>query len=99
MRDFNGTQLMLDGMRIFLRSRLGHARLYLVPCDGGHALFLQAAHGPRVWLIAEHSKRVRIFKRLEAALTVCQQLEATQVQVLLVDSEAQQGMPVEQQAS
>jgi len=75
--------LMLDGMRIMLQSRTGYPRLFLAPRDGGFGLFLQISHGPRVWLIAERSKRVRIFKRAETALPVCRSLGADRVLVLL----------------
>lgn len=81
--EFDGMHLMLDGMRIYLRSQAGHPRLFLVPQDGGFALCLQANHGSRVWLIAERSKRVRIFKRIETALEVCRSLEANRVVVEL----------------
>lgn len=80
---FDGMQLMLDGMRVYLRSRVGYPRLFLVPRAGGFALCLQVSHGPRVWLIAERSKRVRVFKRVETAFSVCRALDAEQVVVLL----------------
>ena len=35
---------------------------------------MQISHGPRVWLIAERSKRVRIIKRLETVLAVAREL-------------------------
>lgn len=85
---FDGMQLMLDGMRIYLRSRVGYPHLSLVPRDGGFALFMQISHGPRVWLIAERSKRVRIFKRVETAFSVCRQLGADRFSVLLEDADA-----------
>lgn len=88
---FEGMQLMLDGMRIYLRSHVGYPRLFLVPCSGGFALCLQISHGPRVWLIAERSKQIRIFKRLETALSVCKQLEADQVVVMLQEPKQLQG--------
>ena len=75
---FDGMQLMLDGMRIYLASQVGYPRLFLVPRDVGFALYLQISHGPRVWLIAERSKRVRIFKRVETAFAVCRELGADQ---------------------
>jgi hypothetical protein len=91
---FDGMQLMLDGMRVYLRSRVGYPRLLLVPREGGFGLCLQVAHGPRVWLIAERSKRVRIFRRLETAFAVCRGLEADQVVVLLKASEGAVAGPV-----
>ena len=83
-------QLMLEGMRIYLRSRVGYPRVLLVPCDAGFALCLQISHGPRVWLIAERSKRVRVFKRVQTALAVCKDLGADQVVVVLAEGEAAQ---------
>jgi hypothetical protein len=87
---FEGKQLMLDGMRIFLASQVGYPRLFLARRNGGFALFLQVSHGPRVWLIAERSRRVRIFKRFETAETVCRQFDTDRVVVLL-----DEGAPVE----
>ncbi len=84
---FDGMQLMLDGMRIYLASQVGYPRLFLVPRDVGFALYLQISHGPRVWLIAERSKRVRIFKRVETAFAVCQELGADQFIVQLKKDE------------
>ena len=89
---FDGMQLMLDGMRIYLRSRVGFPRVFLVPREVGFALCLQISHGPRVWLIAERSKRVRVFKRVQTALAVCKDLGADQVVVVLAEGEAVQGM-------
>lgn len=43
-------------------------------------------HGPRVWLIAERSKQIRIFKRLETALLVSRQLGVNQVVAVLNDA-------------
>ncbi|MCX7153111.1 MAG: hypothetical protein NT115_11460 [Proteobacteria bacterium] len=80
---FDGMQLMLEGMRIYLASQVGYPRLFLVPREVGFALYLQISHGPRVWLIAERSKRVRIFKRVETAFAVCQELGADQFIVQL----------------
>lgn len=81
---FEGMHLMLDGMRIFMRSNIGNTWLSLVPWAGGYALFLRQRTGPRVWLIAERSKRVRIFRRIETALALCrEQLEVEQVNVLM----------------
>lgn len=74
-------QLMLDGMRIMLQSKAGYPRLFLTPAGGGYGLCLQVSHGPRVWLIAERSKRLRVFKRIETALRVCRDLGADQVVV------------------
>ena len=74
---------MLEGMRIYLASQVGYPRLFLVPREDGFALYLQISHGPRVWLIAERSKRVRIFKRVETAFSVCTQLGADQFIVRL----------------
>ncbi len=80
---FEGQQFMLDGLRVYLRS-MANSWLYLVPWAGGYALFLQTRNGPRVWLIAERSKRVRIFRRVETALALCrEQLEVHQVNVLM----------------
>ena len=87
---FDGMQLMLDGMRIYLRSRVGFPRVFLVPREVGFALCLQISHGPRVWLIAERSKRVRVFKRVQTALAVCKDLGADQVVVVLAEGEAEQ---------
>lgn len=78
---------MLDGMRIYLASQVGYPRLFLIPRDVGFALYLQISHGPRVWLIAERSKRVRIFKRVETAFAVCRELGADQFVVLLKEDE------------
>lgn len=81
---FEGLHLMLEGMRIYMHSNIGSTWFYLVPWDGGHALFMQQRTGPRVWLIAERSKRVRIFRRVETALLLCrEQLEVDQVSVLM----------------
>lgn len=81
--DFEGLSLTLDGMRVYLLSNAAKPWLYLVAWHGGYALYLQARVGPRVWLIAERSKQVRVFKRLETALSVCKQLEAGSVVVML----------------
>lgn len=89
---FDGMQLMLDGMRIYLASQVGYPRLFLARRNGGYALFLQVSHGPRVWLIAERSRRVRIFKRFETAEAVCRQFDTDRVVVLLDDA-----VPVESQ--
>lgn len=78
-----GLHFMLDGLRVYLRS-MANSWLYLVPWAGGYALFLQTRNGPRVWLIAERSKRVRIFRRVETALVLCrEQLEVHQVNILM----------------
>lgn len=87
---FEGMQLMLDGMRIYLASHVGYPKLWLAPRNGGYALFLQVSHGPRVWLIAERSKRVRIFKRLESALAVCVTFDTDRVVVLLDDGASEE---------
>ena len=84
---FDGMQLMLEGMRIMVQSNVGWPRLFLVARESGYALFLQISHGPRVWLIAERSKRVRIFKQIETALGVCKELGAGRVAVLLDEAE------------
>jgi hypothetical protein len=81
---FEGLHLMLEGMRIYMLSNVGSTWFSLVPWAGGYALFLRQRTGPRVWLIAERSKRVRIFRRVETALALCrEQLEVHQVSVLL----------------
>lgn len=85
---FEGHQLMLGGMRIMFESRVGYPRLFMVPRNGGFALFLQISHGPRVWLIAERSKRVRIFKRVETAFPVCEELGSDRVVILFRDLDA-----------
>lgn len=80
---FEGLHFMLDGMRVYLRS-MANSWLYLVPWADGYALFLQTRNGPRVWLIAERSKRVRIFRRVETALALCrEQLDVQQVSILM----------------
>ncbi len=81
--DFEGLFLTLDGMRVYLHSNAVFPRLYLVAWRGGYALYLQARIGPLVWLIAERSKQVRLFKRVETALAVCKQLEVGSVVVML----------------
>lgn len=85
---FEGGWLMLDGLRQMLASGAGYPRLFLAPREGGFALFLQISHGPRVWLIAEHSKRARIFKSLETATAVCRAAGADRVIVLLDETTA-----------
>lgn len=85
---FEGMHLMLDGMRVYLASKLGYPKVRLVPREGGFALFLDISHGPRVWLIAEHSKRVRIFARVETAFVVCRQLGADRFTVFCDDPDA-----------
>lgn len=81
--EFEGLTLTLDGIRVYLHSNAAIPRLYLVARRGGYALYLQARLGPRVWLIAERSKQVRLFKRVETALAVCNQLEVASVVVML----------------
>lgn len=83
--EFPGHYLMLDGLRIMRASGVGYPKVSLVPRSGGFALCLQISHGPRVWLIAERSKRVRIFKHVETALVVCKELGADQVVVVVND--------------
>lgn len=81
---FEGLHLMLDGMRIYMQSNIGSTWISLVPWAGGYALYLRQRTGPRVWLIAERSKRVRIFRRVETALLLCrEELEVDQVSVLM----------------
>src|SRR5688500_17728607 len=68
--------LMLDGMRIMGQSRVGYAKVELIARDGGFALCLQISHGPRVWLITERSKRVRVWKRIDTAIPTIRALGA-----------------------
>lgn len=84
--EFSGMHLMLDAMRVYIASNPGRIWLHLVPRAGGFALFLQVNRGIRVWLIAERTKRVRIFKRVETAFSVCCQLDARRLIVLLDDA-------------
>lgn len=58
--DFEGLFLTLDGIRVYPHPNAAIPRLYLVALRDGYALYLQARVGPRVWLIAERSKRVRV---------------------------------------
>ena len=85
--DYPGAVLMLDGMRSLLATRVGYSRVVLVRRPEGFALCVEPSHCERIWLVAEHSKRVRIFKRLETAVTVCELLGAS---VALVELEPRQ---------
>jgi hypothetical protein len=90
---FEGMQLMLEGMRIMLASRIGWVRVFAVPIEGGYALCLQVSHGPRVWLIAEKSKRVRVFRALESLVRTAVALRADHVILQVNRNEATNSEP------
>lgn len=67
--------VILHLLRVALRSNLGYPNVFLTERDRGYALFFKFGHhGPRVWLIAEHSKCPRIFKRADTAFALCRDL-------------------------
>ena len=88
-----GSVLMLNGMRALIAARVGHSRLVLVKRDGGFALRFEAAYCPHVWLIAERSQRLRIFKSVETAVGVCRELGVPEVHVLLGAPEGHMAPP------
>lgn len=86
--EFQGKFLTFAAMRIYIESGPGFRILCLVPVAGGYALYLQLSRsfvdrGELVWLVAERSKRIRVFKRAETAFAVCKSLQANEVRVLL----------------
>lgn len=82
--EFPGSVLMLDGLRALLAVRMGYSKVVLVRQPKGFALCIEPSHCERIWLIAERTKRVRIFKSFDAAAAVCGVLGATDVRVELV---------------
>lgn len=73
--------LHLEGFRLLLGARsFGVAALQSVP---GGVAFKITNPGAVVWLIAEQSKQVRVFKRADTALNLCRQLGLKSVTVEL----------------
>ena len=75
--------LQLDALRALLQVPRNVGRLSVHSVDDGYIVGALMHGGVMVWLVAERSKKVRIFKRADTALSLCRQLGFKTVQVEL----------------
>lgn len=85
---FQGTGLLLSSFRALVEGLGDSARVRLITIEGGYALkavvgFYTKRAGT-YWLVSEHSKRLRVFKRVDTALALCNQFGLASVVIDLV---------------
>lgn len=85
---FWGTGLLLSSFRALVEGLGDSVRVRLVTIEGGFALKADVGFGIKragtYWLVSEHSQRLRVFKRVDTALALCQQFGLASIVIDLV---------------
>lgn len=76
--------MTLAALRVLVKG-MGRGGVYITlhQRDGGYAMHYAMLRHSGGWLIAEHSKQVRIFRKVETALSVARQLGVKKLEVAL----------------